>query len=339
MRTSLLFPAALVCGALVGQTAGPENLVQRFNTNLAGVNQLLNELKFQEAIDKAQSLVPAQAPVFVAKDPGTIEQSLESGRGMLALLKLQASCVGALGQWEKVVELNQSRLEYARTLRADLAKATGDLSTQWTKVSEEGNAYILQNEPKAAEIEKKIAALQQDIKNHNEKKVTLDRKQIEELSARAKQAPRDEEAMFEIKGKLVAFKEALGRYKQFSAWVAETHKQANGLLKESEEGLGKSRGSIKTQEEEISTFNADMLKKDKKFKAEGNKKWVEAVMRDSTNLTKLDTPRLQAQLLNRLLVLSPDDKSAKKALENIKQGRDPFFVEKPAVKSKKAPKK
>lgn len=341
MRTSLLFPAALVCTALVGQPANPETLVQRFNSNLPDVNKLLNDVKFQEALEKAQGLVPAQSPVFVAKDPASIERSLEDGRGMLALLKLKASCVAALGQWEKAVEVNQSRVDYARSVRVDLDKATSALSAQWTKVVEEGNAYIPQNEPKAAEIEKNLTVLQQDIKDYKEKKekkVKLDNKQLEELQARAKAAPQEEQQMLEIKAKVAGYKDALGRYKQFTGWVAETHKQSDGMLKESEEGLAKAQDTLKGQVAEIAKFNADQLKKNKKFKAEGSKKWVEAVMRDKTNLTKLESPRLQAQLLNRLLVLDPSEKNASKALENIKQGRDPFFVEK-AAKSKKAPRK
>ncbi len=339
MRTSLLFPAVLVCSALAGQTAGPETLVQRFNTNLPDVNKLLNEVKFQEALEKAQGLLPAQSPVFVAKDPAAIEGSLENGRGMLALLKLRISCVAALGQWEKAVELNQARLDYSHALSADLNKATGDLSAQWTKVVEEGKAYILQNESKAAEIEKNLAKLQQDIKDFNEKKVKLDKTQLGELQARAKAAPQEEQQMLEIKGKVGAYKEAQGRYKQFSDWVAETHKQADAMIKDAEEGLAKAQDTLKGQAAEIAKFNADQLKKNKKFKAEGSKKWVEAVMRDKTNLTKLETPRLQGQLLNRLLVLDPTEKNALMAFENVKQGRDPFFAAKSASKSKKAPKK
>jgi hypothetical protein len=338
MRTSLLFPAALVCSALVGQAPSSETLVQRFNTNLPDVNKLLNDLKFQEALDKTQALLPAQSPVFVAKDPASIERSLEDGRGMLALLKLKASCMAALGQWEKAAEVNQSRVDYARALSADLDKATGALGAQWTKVAEEGKAYIPQNEPKAAEIEKLLATLQQDIKDVNEKKVKLDKKQLGELQARAKEAPQQEQQMLEIKAKIAAYKDALGRYKQFSNWVAETHKQTAAMTKDAEEGLVKAQDTLKGQAAEIATFNAEQLKKNKKYKAEGSKKWVEAVMRDKTNLTKLETPRLQAQLLNRLLVLDPGEKNAAKALENIKQGRAPFFVEK-AGKSRKAPRK
>ena len=340
MRTTLLFPAALVCSVLVGQAAGPETLVQRFNANLPSITQLLNDLKFQEAVDKAQALIPAKRPVFVSKDPGSIGESLEDGRGMLALIKLQASCLGAQGQWEKVVDLNRSRVEYAGALRSDLGKALTELNAQWSKVSEEGKAYILQNEPKIGAIEKSIAALQLDIKNHNEKKVTLDKKQLEEIQkVRIPQVQKDEQEMLEIKAKVAAYREAQGRFQKFTGWVTEATKQADGMVKEAEEGLAKSQDMIKTQRDEVTKFNSDMLKKDKKFKAEGSSKWVEAVMRDKTNLTKLDTPRLQMQLLSRLLVLSPADKTALKAIENVKQGRDPFFVEKPASKSKKATKK
>ena len=179
MRLPLVVPAALTF-VLAAQPA-PQNLVQRFNDGLKGVNDLMAQLKFQEAMDKAQALVPAQPPVFDGKDPKTIGESVDNGRGMLALLKLQANTVSTIGQWEKTLEINQKRLDYARSLQADVDKTMTGLEGQWVKVVEEGKAYIAQNGTKVGELEKSIAKLQQDIKDHNEKKVVLDKKALEEI--------------------------------------------------------------------------------------------------------------------------------------------------------------
>ncbi len=342
MRAFFLFPAALVCGVLAGQTAGPENLVQRFNTNLPAVNQLLNELKFQEAVDKAQGLLPAQVPVFDAKDGKTIGESLDNGRGMLALLKLQATTVAASGQWERALEINQKRLDFARSLQADVDKTMTGLEAPWLKMVAESKAYTAQNGARVADLEKSIAKLQQDIKDHNEKKAVLDKKQLEEIQkVRIPQAQKDEQEIIEIKGRLAGYQEALKRYPAFQNLVAENRKETAAMVKEAEEGLEKVKALVKGRAGEVAAFNAKQLdknKKNKKFKIEGNKNWVEAVMNDKTNITNLDTPRAQGQALNRLLVEDPTNKSAAAALENLKAGRAPFAVAKAAPKSKKVPK-
>jgi|GEM_PF-415448 len=339
MRSVILFPAALICSALVGQNAASESLVQRFNANLSAVNQLMNDLKFQEAMDKAQSLLPAQSPVFDAKDGKVMGESLDNGRGFLALLKLQASTVAASGQWEKAVEVNQKRVDYAQSLQKDVDKAMSDLEAPWIKMVTEGKAYIAQNSGRVADLEKSIAKLQQDIKDHNEKKVVLEKKQLEEIQkVRIPQAQKDEQEVADIKGKLAGYQDALKRYPAFQNLVAENRKETAAMVKEAGEGLEKVKTLVKSRAEEIAAFNAKQLdknKKNKKFKIDGNKNWVEAVMNDKTNITNLDSPRAQAQALNRLLVEDPGSKPAAAALENLKAGREPF----PASKSKKAPKK
>lgn len=337
MRMSLIFPAAITC-VLAAQPA-PENLIQRFNDGLKGVNQLLSELKFQEANDKVLALLPAQAPVFDAKDPKTIGLSLDNGRGMLALLKLQASTVAASGQWEKAQEINQKRVEFARSLQADVDKTMTGLEAPWIKALAEGKTYIAENTTKVSELEKSVAKLQQDIKDHNDKKVVLDKKQLEDIQKiRIPQAQKDEQEVTEIKARMAVHQDTLKRYPAFQNFLSENRKETADMVKEAEEALEKSKAPIKAQAEEIATFNAKQLeknKKNKKFKIEGNKNWVEAVLNDKTNLTKLDTPRNQAQFLNRLLLLDPTNKPAISALENLKAGRDPFFVEKKGKKGGK----
>jgi len=338
MRMPLIVPAAFTF--LLAAQPTPQNLVQVFNSELKGINQLMAELKFDEAVAKSQSLIPASAPVFDAKDGATIAASLDNGRGFLALLKLQANTVSAIGQWEKAAEINQKRVDFAKSLQADMDKTMTTLEGPWVKAMAEGKAYIAENGTKLVELEKSIAKLQQDIKDHNEKKGVLDKKQREEIQkVRIPVAQRDEQEIAEIKAKTASYQESLKRYPAFQGVVAEKRKEAAAMVKESEEALEKAKAFIASQADEITKFNTAQLeknKKNKKFKIDGNKNWVEAVMNDKTNITKLDSPRTQALLLNRILVLDPTSKLALSTLENLKAGREPFFVEK---KGKKAAKK
>ncbi|MDP2876163.1 MAG: hypothetical protein Q8O00_08270 [Holophaga sp.] len=337
MRMPLIVPAAFTF--LLAAQPTPQNLVQVFNAELKGINQLMAELKFEEAVAKSQSLIPSPAPVFDGKDGATIAASLDNGRGMLALLKLNANTVSATGQWEKAAEVNQKRLAFAKALQADLDKTMTTLEGPWIKAVEEGKAYIAQNGPKLVELEKSVAKLQQDIKDHNEKKVVLDKKQLEEIQkVRIPVAQRDDQEIAEIKAKTASYQDAIKRYPAFQGMVAENRKEVAAMVKESEEALEKAKASIASQADEIAKFNTTQLeknKKNKKFKIDGNKNWVEAVMNDKTNITKLDSPRTQALLLNRILVLDPTNKLASSALGNLKAGREPFFVEKKGKKGGK----
>ncbi|MCE1228006.1 MAG: hypothetical protein LWX11_00730 [Firmicutes bacterium] len=337
MRLPLIVPAALTL-TLAAQTA-PQTLTQTFNTELSGVNAMLNQLKFQEAAAKVQSLLPASAPAFEAKDGQTMGASFDNARGYLALLRLNANAVAATGQWEKSQEIHEQRLAFAKNFAEQVDKSMTTLEAPWTKAVTEGKAYIAEKGPKAASLKESIEKLQGEIKALNEKKVTFDKKQMEDLQkVRIPQAQKDEQELGEIEARMAGYQDALKRYPMFQKMVADNRKDAADMVKDADEALAKSKTSVAAQAEEIKTFNAQQLeknKKNKKFKIEGNKNWVDAVMNDKSNLTKIDTPRNQAQFVSRLLVLDPGNKAAQSALDNLKAGREPFFVEKKVRKGKK----
>lgn len=325
MRYSVVFPAALVTLGLAAQA--PENLVQRYNDGLPGVTQALKDLKYQEACDKADALVPSQRPVFQSRDISAIGRSLENGRGMLALLKLQANAYAAHGRWEKAREIHLQRVDYAKAIQQDLKGALGTQEGAWKQTLTEGQAYIAQNESKAGELGKKLLELQVDIKAFNEKKVKLDSKGLADLKSRAAQAPKDEEQLNEMKGRIASYKDAMQRHSKFAKWSSDSQRSAADQVKEAEGALGKIEGNLKGQAAEIETFNkAQNAKKPRpKVPVTGAKAWVDAVMKDHTNLTRFGTPQEQANTLHRFLVLDPESKVAAQVLANLEQGRELFF--------------
>lgn len=334
MRMSFIVPA-LVCCIAGAQTApeATESLVQRFNQALPEVNQLMNSIDFSGALVKANALLPAELPAFNGKDGQTIGKSIEDARGIMAIFKLQSTVLAASGEWEKAEGVQQKRLDYAKAFEADFNKGMEPMAAQWTKVVTEGKEYIAANEAKLPELEGYVAKVQEDIKNHNEKKVVMDKKAMEELQkVRIPKAQESEQLAGEIKAKIAGYKDAFNRQAQFTKWVDGNRQDVAGLVKESQEGLEKIQTTLKGQKTEIETFNAEQLKKNKKFKATGAQQWVEAVMNDKGNVTKLEGARNQAQFLNRLAVLSPNNKVVAKALDNLKAGKEPFFVEKKGKK-------
>ena len=119
--------------------------LQRFNAELPGINQLLKELKPQEALAKVQTLIPAERPAFDASNAKSIVQSLDNAQGLMSLYRLYANVCSEAGQWEKAVEVQTKRAQEARATLADLEKAQAPIAAQWKKVSQESGDYVAKN--------------------------------------------------------------------------------------------------------------------------------------------------------------------------------------------------
>ena len=153
--------------ALVAQVPANLDLVQRFNTELPGINQLLKELKPQEALVKVQGLMPAERPAFNATSFQTIGQSLDNAQGMMSLYRLHANVASEAGLWEKALEIQEKRAQGARATLADLEKAQAPIAAQWKKVAEESGEYIAKNTIRQNELQASIKALQDDLQKQS----------------------------------------------------------------------------------------------------------------------------------------------------------------------------
>ncbi|MBP7617350.1 MAG: hypothetical protein KA743_02485 [Geothrix sp.] len=74
------------------------------------VEQLLADLKYPEAMNRAEALLPATRPVFDKKDNSTLVQSCAANLDMAEALRLAAEAADSAGAWEKA-------LEYAKTAK------------------------------------------------------------------------------------------------------------------------------------------------------------------------------------------------------------------------------
>ena len=156
MRPTLFMLVPAV--ALVAQAPVNLDLAQRFNAELPGINQLLKELKTQEALVKVQSLIPAERPVFNASSPQAIGKSLDNANGLMSLYRLHANVASEAGQWEKALEIQEKRAQAARATLADLEKAQSPIAEQWKTVTKDSGDYVAKNEPRKKELEAKVAA-------------------------------------------------------------------------------------------------------------------------------------------------------------------------------------
>ncbi len=326
----LLFPAV----ALVAQTTAPADLTQRFNAELPGINQMLKTFQAQQAMTKVEGMIPAERPAFNGANLQTIGQSMDNAQGLLSFYRLWANTAAEAGQWEKAFEIQQKRLSVAQGIKADLDKAQAPIAAQWDKAAKESQDYLAKNAARQQELQTTLNDLKEEIAAVNAKTKKPDAKGLEDLKARAGKAPEQQLELDQINAALPVHKQNLVNAPKVAKVLADNRKEAEGMVKAAETSLTKAKEVLASQNDEITKFNTEQVMK--KIKIVGKKNWVDAVLRNHDNVTKLNGTQTQAAFFNRLLVLDPGNAGATKALENLKQGKEPFAKEaRPAKKASK----
>lgn len=323
----LLLPAV----ALVAQSPAPADLTQKFNTELPGINQMLKNYQAAEAVTKVEGMIPATRPAFNGANLQTIGQSMDNAQGLLSFYRLWANAASEAGQWEKAVEIQQKRLKAAQDIKADLDKAQAPLAAQWEKAAKDSQDYIAKGEPRKKELEPVISAFKAEYEELKSGKKKLSKKEVDEFNARGAKIAQDEQELAQINAALPVHKQNLANAPKVLKVIADNRKEADGMIKAAEASVAKAKEVLATQNDEITKFNTEQVMK--KVKIVGKKNWVDAVLRNHENITKLNGAQAQAAFLNRLLVLDPGNATATKAVDNLKQGKDAFA--KPAKKAGK----
>lgn len=326
----LLLPAV----ALVAQSPAPVDLTQKFNTELPGINQMLKNYQAAEAMAKVEGMIPATRPAFNGANLQTIGQSMDNAQGLLSFYRLWANAASEAGQWEKAVEIQQKRLKTAQDIKADLEKAQAPLAAQWEKAAKDSQDYIAKGEPRKKELEPVISAFKAEYEELKSGKKKLSKKEADEFNARGAKIGQDEQELAQINAALPVHKQNLANAPKVLKVISDNRKEADGMIKAAETSVAKAKEVLATQNDEITKFNTEQVMK--KVKIVGKKNWVDAVLRNHENITKLNGAQAQAAFLNRLLVLDPGNATATKALDNLKQGKDAFAKDaKPAKKAGK----
>ena len=333
MRTSVLIPAALVCCALNAQA--PTSLVEAFNREAANINKLIAGFQPQEALAKAESLIPAQKPTFDTSNLNTISQSSSNFRGLSAIYKACGNAAASAGDWTKASEYYEKALAISKEGRDTFkTQANAQAGEALEKIK---SGYALTKEqwgklrPELVAREAEYLKLKADLEAMPKR--TKD--QDENLKELIDVLPKLQSDIKTNDDKIKLFENAIRQNEGVMASVQEMSRDLDQAVAKAEADAKGISEKIQAQKGEIDTFNTGLLKKNKRAKILGNKNWADAVMAGKDNFAG-KTPIEQSNLLHRLLVLDPGNKAAEKALQNVKQGRDPFFVEK--RKSKKASK-
>ncbi|MCE1205132.1 MAG: hypothetical protein LWW79_11060 [Holophagaceae bacterium] len=125
MRTPALLCSVLVSAALLAQAPAP-SLGDRVKAERPAVEQLLAELKYPEAMQRAEALLPAARPAFDKKDNSTLVQSVAANLDMAEALRLATEAADSAGAWEKA-------LDYAKTAKALANEAYAGVKEPFTQ--------------------------------------------------------------------------------------------------------------------------------------------------------------------------------------------------------------
>ena len=318
--------------ALIAQAPAGADLAQRFNAELPVVTQLLKDLKAPDALARVQGIVPAERPAFNGAGPKEIGQSLDNMAGLISLYRLSANVTSENGLWEKAVEIQERRLRDAKATLSDLEKAQAPIAAQWKQVAQDATDYTAKNTARQQELTAALKAVQDEVAAVNANQKKLDKKEMAELQARVTKFPQEQAELDQINAALPVHKQNLANAPKVAKMLGDNRKEVETMIKTAEEALEKARKAVADQKDEITRFNTEQVMK--RVKIVGNRNWVDAVLRNSENITKLGGPQQQVAFLNRLLFLDPTNQGAQKAVDNLKAGKEPFPKEaKPAKKA------
>ena len=127
MNTSLiLLPAIVLPAALAAQAPAP-TLGEQVRATRPAVEKLMADLKFQEALQQAQALLPATRPAFDKTNNQTMLTSAIRAIDLGQAYRLAVEAADAAGQWEKA-------LDYAKEAKAIAGESYATIQDPFSKM-------------------------------------------------------------------------------------------------------------------------------------------------------------------------------------------------------------
>lgn len=140
MRTFALLPALLVSTALVAQAPAP-SLGDRVKAERPAIEKLMADLKFSEAVQRAEALVPPTAPTFDKANNQTLVNSASAFLDLAEAHRLVVETTDAAGAWEKA-------LDHARTAKALATECYASVKEPFAQTV----SYYIQSEKRAKQV-------------------------------------------------------------------------------------------------------------------------------------------------------------------------------------------
>lgn len=326
LSTLLVLPAALVAQA-------PADIPQLFQAERPAIEKLLKEFKAKEALAKAETVINGTKPAYDKKDLPSLAKSYNQYREIVNAHLFAATTAFSAGEWEKESSIREKAVAVAKENQESLKAGAQPILDVWAGAETKAKEFL-------AAAPATIQTLKADIEKTNaedanvEAKKKLSQAELKALQDRVEKAKLEAKDLNQLETDKRTHETNIQNFAQVRGYIDGVNSDLEIAVKKVSESLAKSKDRIKSQADEIEAFNAKLKEGKKKVQIKGNSNWVDAVMNDHENITKLGTPEIQASFLNRLLVLDPGNAKAQKALDNIVVGKAPFEAEKKPVKGK-----
>lgn len=298
MRTSSLLTMALVPAALIAQAPAPMSFSQRFKAEGPAIEQLLKAFQPQEALAKAEQLIPATKPVFDKSNVNAGRASSFQFSDLVRTYHLAGKAAVSAGDWEKgrsyfakAKEIAQENLDQTTEVLTPAMTAWDAPMATAKKALEEGAARFA------------------------------------ELSAKQPLTPEEtsELADFNTHKQNLANGAKIGKLLTQDITTTKTERDAFGPMIEG------SDKAIAAEKEEMDKEIAS-----KKFKG-SREKYLVAVLNDK-NLESRATKQEKLNFLYRLQFHckgTPQAEKVKAVIDHVRLDEAPFPVAKPAKPAKK----
>jgi hypothetical protein len=150
MRIPAFFSCLLIPAALIAQApASAPSLGDRVKAERPAIEQLWVELKYPEAMKRAEALLPATRPVFDKTNNQTLVQSAGTFLDVAEAHRLAAEAADSAGAWEKALDYGKTAkalaVECYASAKESLAQNVSGysmLGTRAKQVLEENDARI-----------------------------------------------------------------------------------------------------------------------------------------------------------------------------------------------------
>jgi len=154
MRASSALSLFLVPAALVAQAPAP-SLGDRVKAERIAVEQLMADLKYTEALQRAEALLPPAKPVFDKTDNQTLVRSCSAFLDLAEAHRLAVETADAAGLWEKALDYAKTAQSLAQEAYGGVKVPFGQTVTYYTQAGERAKQVLLENDARIKELKAK----------------------------------------------------------------------------------------------------------------------------------------------------------------------------------------
>jgi hypothetical protein len=154
MRKAAFLTLLLVPAALVAQ-APAQSLGERVKVERPAIEQLMAELKFPEALKRAEALLPPTRPVFDKTNNQTLVQSCAANLDLAQANRLAAEAADSAGAWEKALDYAKTAKSLAVESYAGVKEPFSQTVTYYTQLEARAKQVLEENDARIKELKAK----------------------------------------------------------------------------------------------------------------------------------------------------------------------------------------